>query len=445
MPVMERNQYTSHRTINIEHKNRNNGNNSSNDNNVVVIQNGYNSNNNNYGGNSRPPCSTSPSILDSPTLARVERAHRRNESEEQRSSLFHNTLSSYCPSLISVDPGREMHAIKKGLLWQQRERLFARWKERYFILTRDYLHCFKRSSGSEKISNMGQFIFKVKLVDVEKVEWINKKSYSTIALALQDRDYRILLRTNEGLEDWFELLDECMMTSKERRKALQHKFGNSSLAWSVSADPGCEKLSKPSNLDTWLLSRTNPASIVLEQSNLSDSVPDLEQQSQQRYRDEHLWRRKSPISYQQRLSLLTDIDINNCDSSTGTPSIQSSSRGTPYHVNNDVFFATPEEKCYSSSMCSNRSILSPLGSFRNTSLFTPPRTANQDRIHDGTGNGSNIASPSPLLIKYRDRSQSDAINCKIRSSSSSSANRNNNNSSSSSNRRSYVSQQATHV
>lgn len=47
----------------------------------------------------------------------------------------------------------------------------------------------------------------MKLVEVEKVEWINKKSYSTIALVLQDRDYRILLRTNEGLEDWFELLE----------------------------------------------------------------------------------------------------------------------------------------------------------------------------------------------------------------------------------------------
>lgn len=34
---------------------------------------------------------------------------------------------------------------------------------RYFVLTRDYLHCFKRASGSanERASDMGQFIFKV--------------------------------------------------------------------------------------------------------------------------------------------------------------------------------------------------------------------------------------------------------------------------------------------
>lgn len=54
--------------------------------------------------------------------------------------------------------GREMHALKRGLLWQQRERLFSRWKERFFILTKDYLHCFKKSTG---LSPMGQFIFKV--------------------------------------------------------------------------------------------------------------------------------------------------------------------------------------------------------------------------------------------------------------------------------------------
>lgn len=56
--------------------------------------------------------------------------------------------------------------IKRGLLWQQRDRLFSRWKERYFVLTRDYLHCFKRASGSanDRISDMGQFIFKVSVL-----------------------------------------------------------------------------------------------------------------------------------------------------------------------------------------------------------------------------------------------------------------------------------------
>ena len=50
-------------------------------------------------------------------------------------------------------------SFKKGLLWQQRDKLFSRWKERYFILTKDYFHCFKKASS--RITEMGGFIFKV--------------------------------------------------------------------------------------------------------------------------------------------------------------------------------------------------------------------------------------------------------------------------------------------
>ena len=37
-----------------------------------------------------------------------------------------------------------------------------RWKERFFILTKDYMHCFKKDSS--KITEMGVFLFKVSLV-----------------------------------------------------------------------------------------------------------------------------------------------------------------------------------------------------------------------------------------------------------------------------------------
>uniref|UniRef100_A0A1I8PJK4 PH domain-containing protein n=1 Tax=Stomoxys calcitrans TaxID=35570 RepID=A0A1I8PJK4_STOCA len=152
--------------------------------------------------------------------------------------------------------------IKRGLLWQQRDRLFSRWKERYFVLTRDYLHCFKRASGSanERASDMGQFIFKVKLVDVEKVEWLNRRSYSAIGLLL-GREGRVLLRCDEGLEDWFELLEECTITSKERRRALKIAQGPRSRA-SLAAPVSHASLQTnhfglggtySSALDDWLL------------------------------------------------------------------------------------------------------------------------------------------------------------------------------------------------
>ena len=70
---------------------------------------------------------------------------------------------------ISSDVGAEevcdgeTSSIKKGLLWQQRDKLFSRWKERYFILTRDLLQCFKKETS--KITEMGGFIFKVRLIE----------------------------------------------------------------------------------------------------------------------------------------------------------------------------------------------------------------------------------------------------------------------------------------
>ena len=74
--------------------------------------------------------------------------------------LFQNSSSVQVESAASDDG-----VLKKGLLWQQRDKLFSRWKERYFILTKDYFHCFKKATS--RITEMGGFIFKVmKMLDV---------------------------------------------------------------------------------------------------------------------------------------------------------------------------------------------------------------------------------------------------------------------------------------
>ena len=64
--------------------------------------------------------------------------------------------------------------IKKGLLWQMKDGgFFSRWKERYFILTKDYLTCFKKSSSNLSFlgSEMGSFAYKLKLVEVDSINW----------------------------------------------------------------------------------------------------------------------------------------------------------------------------------------------------------------------------------------------------------------------------------
>ncbi|KAF5290784.1 hypothetical protein FQA39_LY14627 [Lamprigera yunnana] len=304
-----------------------------------------------------------PGILDSPTLARVERAMLRHEEGVHREvALFQR--QAFTQSLLPSNYGKDsVHAIKKGLLWQQRDKLFSRWKERYFILTRDYLHCFRRASGSDRISEMGQFLFKIKLVDVDRVEWENKKTYSTVVLIL-GRDGKIFLRAPDGLEDWFELLEECTMTSKERRKALRTSHDGKSR----------DNNNVLNSLDEWLTARQK-----IPKGRLSTDSVSTRQDSVRRRewtpRDED-W--ENP-TLDNRLSLLTDIDINSYNDDTlDAPSVAS------YRMSEDVLCIQPPS-------------LRPSGSFRSsrntTGAIKRPPVSQQDI--------------QPQLMKFRERSYSD--------------------------------------
>ena len=61
----------------------------------------------------------------------------------------------------SLEKSSPAVTVRKGLLWVQRDKIFSRWKERYFVLTEDYLNCFKRTSDNARMSEMGEFLFKV--------------------------------------------------------------------------------------------------------------------------------------------------------------------------------------------------------------------------------------------------------------------------------------------
>eukprot|EP00095_Tigriopus_kingsejongensis_P011317 maker-scaffold14_size734282-snap-gene-6.28 protein:Tk11317 transcript:maker-scaffold14_size734282-snap-gene-6.28-mRNA-1 annotation:"conserved hypothetical protein" len=118
-------------------------------------------------------------------------------------------------SCVSTTPGT---TVCKGLLWQQRDKIFSRWKERFFILTQDYLQCFKK--GSSKMTEMGGFIFKLKLSDVSEVELLDKKGYLTVSLIL-NKEGKILLRKPEGIREWFASLKECVQQSKDRKGLMK--------------------------------------------------------------------------------------------------------------------------------------------------------------------------------------------------------------------------------
>lgn len=106
--------------------------------------------------------------------------HGHNKSESKlldcNMSDFIQETNTEVSLVTGVEYGGQMETndssastVLKGVLWQQRDKVFSRWKERYFVLTTDYLQCFKKSSPSvmhSAASEMGRFIFKLKLTEV---------------------------------------------------------------------------------------------------------------------------------------------------------------------------------------------------------------------------------------------------------------------------------------
>jgi len=179
----------------------------------------------------------------------------------------------------SVNLWGDPPAVKKGILLQQREKLLARWKERYCILTRDYLHCFRRTTSIHRrsgvrLSEMGNFIFKMRLADVEEIEWETRRGVNVTALVLPQEPkifFKVPGDNAETLRQWYTLLQECIYTSKERRQALRtmHSTTSRSLSSKSEGSPVTTTSSSSSDKDSVQL-RRNIAKISLNMSNKTD-------------------------------------------------------------------------------------------------------------------------------------------------------------------------------
>lgn len=94
--------------------------------------------------------------------------HQLRQQQATTTTAAKDALGGNPNGHLSLDDSDEnIFTIKKGVLWQQQnsdkfhQRLFSRWKKRYFILTTDYLVCFKRSTSKVGHSEMGKFLYKV--------------------------------------------------------------------------------------------------------------------------------------------------------------------------------------------------------------------------------------------------------------------------------------------
>lgn len=211
------------------------------------------------------------------------------------SSLSQHSIRPHTPEMQDEEGMVSVAAIRKGVLLQARDRLFSRWKERYFVLTRDYLSCFRR--GTTKYSEMGPFIFKVNLASVEQVEWTDRRGGPALALSLP-REGRVLLRAKSGLDQWYRSLLEATQASRQRRNALRRGTSTTHLNFNNNCD-GSPQF-KGSGLE-FSLSDSTP-----EIARLCDVSSDTSPCS--RINNRH-----------HRFSLLSDMDIGSVDTDMGTP------------------------------------------------------------------------------------------------------------------------------
>ena len=103
-----------------------------------------------------------------------------------------------------LETAEPSNTLLKGVLWQQREKRFSRWKERFFLLNNDYLQCFRK--GTSKLSEMGSFIYRIRLCEIQDIELVERRGYLTIRFTLPREGGSLLLRKTDGIRKWHQTL-----------------------------------------------------------------------------------------------------------------------------------------------------------------------------------------------------------------------------------------------
>lgn len=105
---------------------------------------------------------TNGNLVTGSTNGRSSSKHTHTNTHTHSTSTNTTKGAGHLPFSISLV--QETSATKKGVLWEQQQNrfFFNRWKERFFILTTDYLTCFKKGSKKSYVgTEMGTFVYKV--------------------------------------------------------------------------------------------------------------------------------------------------------------------------------------------------------------------------------------------------------------------------------------------
>jgi len=129
----------------------------------------------------------------------------------------------------SIPITRDSSTLQKGLVSVLKDGIFSRWKDRFLVLTSDYLHFFNRKSVS-KYSEMGAYQFKINLADVSKIGFDQVRGHQVIKIETRSNKYYIRASSNGcPLDVWIHAisgqLKDCW-TKKAARKQFSHPLWN---------------------------------------------------------------------------------------------------------------------------------------------------------------------------------------------------------------------------
>jgi len=135
--------------------------------------------------------------------------------------------------------------LHRSLMWVQKGKLLSRWKERFIVITEEYIQCFKK--GLAQLSQMGDFIFQFAMKDIKSVSLVDRRGYLTVALEIDGEMAGLVLRKPEGLRDWYNLVQKQVKEAKARVMLSTEQF------WTKKAEAGGGQ-QEPST-EEWLVGR----------------------------------------------------------------------------------------------------------------------------------------------------------------------------------------------
>ena len=145
--------------------------------------------------------------------------------------------------------------LAQSSLWLRRDKLFSKWRERFFTLTSSHLKCFQTEEASVLLwkvtirPSQGTVIsvpFQMSVSDILDVVMSDKKGYLTLSITFR-KEGKIMLRSSSGIQAWFGLLRELSGRVSQQQSTAEFWSGKFPLSSPLSSDRN--------NVDHWLLQR----------------------------------------------------------------------------------------------------------------------------------------------------------------------------------------------